>query len=113
MQFDVQIERGIECALWSIEAAADSWSQMSLPNVAASTAWSAWHKIAAFHRQPSRSSLADALDAVTEPGVLDDVRRGWPVMAWPISTCVEFAADAAELRAVATAVRGGRLGDLE
>lgn len=113
MQFDVQIERGIECALWSIEAAADSWSQMSLPNVAASTAWSAWHKIAAFHRQPSRSSLADALDAITEPGVLDDVRRGRPVMAWPISTCVEFAADAAELRAVATAVRGGRLGDLE
>lgn len=112
----IQIERDLECVLecvlWEIDGAAGVWSHFSLLPAAESIDWFAWHKIAAFHGRPSKAHLADVLDAIAQPGAWEDSRRGWPVMAWPLWACLEFAPDDAALRTLAAAVRAGRLGDL-
>jgi energy-coupling factor transporter ATP-binding protein EcfA2 len=86
---------------------------VTLPDAAESVEWRAWHKLAAFHAEPSKDHLADALEAIADSGAWFDRPLQLPVMAWPAHSCLEFVADAAELRSLAISIRAGELGNLE
>lgn len=108
----VPLGGGLECMLWTLDTAAIIWSQVTLPVVPESAEWRAWQKFATFHAQPSKEHLAEALEAVAEPGAWDDSRLRLPPMAWPVRNCLQFVSDAAELQTLATSIRAGQLGDL-
>jgi energy-coupling factor transporter ATP-binding protein EcfA2 len=104
---------GVEYMFLPLEGASSMWSEVTLPLASESLAWRAWRKLSDFHSAPSKDRLADALDAVAEWVLFDDGPPRWPATAWVIDSCLEFAASAEELRALATAARTGQLGDLE
>jgi energy-coupling factor transporter ATP-binding protein EcfA2 len=101
------------CQLMPLDTATAIWSRLTSPIVAESAEWRAWHKLAAFHAEPSKDHLADVLEAFAEPDAWDDSRQLLHSMAWPVLNCLQFVADAAELRSLAALVRAGQLGELE
>jgi len=109
----VSLGGGIECLLRSLDMATAMWSRVTFPIVTDSAKWQAWHKLAAFHAEPSKDHLADALEAIAASDAWDVSRwRSFPT-AWPVCDCLNFVADATELTSLAASVRAGQLGDLE
>jgi energy-coupling factor transporter ATP-binding protein EcfA2 len=97
----------------TIEGSSATWSHLIGPTIADSPEWQAWHKLIAFHTNPTKERLAEALEAAAEPEAWEDLQSLLYFVAWPVSSCLQFVNDAAELRTLATTVREGKLGDLE
>lgn len=89
-----------------------SWEELAEQSPTTTSAWRAWKAVAEFHAHPSQQTLADALEAASEPSAFADLQSMKLSFSWPLLVCLESVNDRAGLLQVATTVRSGSLGTI-